>query len=242
MKAFLNAHTVREIQTNTLNISFIEAGPPDGRVVILLHGFPYDVHSYQHALHLLAERGYRVIVPCLRGHGFTTYRFEDTKRSGQQALGADVVDLMDALGVERAILAGFDWGGRAACVVSALWPERVSGLVSVNGYLIQDLETSQRPLDPRRESGFWYFVYFLTQRGYAGLSEKLATRPAIAVPTVTLDGLADGNFPATDGSAASLFFTGPHLHVQVPHAGHNLPQEAPEPFAKAIDDVARLGS
>lgn len=233
----------------------------------------------------------------MRGHGPTRFLDADTPRSGQQvALGADVIELMDALSIPSAILAGYDWGGRAACVAAALHPARVDGLVTVNGYLIQDIAAASRPLDPSREAGFWYFFYFLTDRGRAGLlfhrreiaeviwrrnspkwvfdradldraaaafdnpdyvdvvlhsyrhrlgaaagdpahaaaETSLAATPPITVPTVTLDGTADGNFPATDGSADAARFTGLRTHIQVPDAGHNLPQEAPAAFADAI--------
>jgi pimeloyl-ACP methyl ester carboxylesterase len=288
---------VRTVRTDLLEVGYVELGPPRGQVVLLLHGFPYDVHSYVDVAPRLAEAGWRVVVPYLRGHGPTRFLDAATPRSGQQAaLGADVVALLDALGIERAVLAGYDWGGRAACVVAALWPERCTGLVSVNGYLIQDIAVAAEPLRPELEAGFWYFFYFLTERGRAGLTanrrdiarviwtrnspawsfddaqlnraaaafdnpdyvevvlhsyrhrlaaadgdpryaeleQKLATLPPIAVPAVTLDGQADGNFPATDGTAGAAHFTGPRRHHQVPLAGHNLPQEAPEAFAAAV--------
>jgi pimeloyl-ACP methyl ester carboxylesterase len=271
--------------------------------VLLLHGFPYDVHSYVDVAPRLADAGFRVVVPYLRGHGPTCFLDAGTPRSGQQAaLGSDVVALLDALGVPRAVLAGYDWGGRAACVVAALWPDRCSGLVSVNGYLIQDIAAAGIPIRPDLEAGFWYFYYFLTERGraglaanrreiarviwrrnspawtfddavldraaaafdnpdyvevvlhsyrhrlgyadgdprYAGLERQLAALPPITVPAVTLDGLADGNFPATDGTAAAAHFTGPRCHHQVALAGHNLPQEAPEAFASAVTEVRSL--
>jgi pimeloyl-ACP methyl ester carboxylesterase len=246
---------------------------------------------------LLADAGLRVVVPYLRGHGPTRFRDASTPRSGQQAaLGADVIELMDALAIERAVLAGYDWGGRAACVAAALWPQRCAGIVSVNSYLVQDIAAAGVPLSPDLESGFWYFWYFTTERGRAGLAahrrelarviwtrnsprwaftdavldrtaaafenpdyvevvvhsyrhrlgfadgdpryddleKRLAELPPVPVPAVTLDGQADGNFPATDGSAGAAHFTGLRVHHQVPHAGHNLPQEAPEAFADAV--------
>ncbi len=154
---------VRTVRTDLLEVGYVEDGPPGGQVVLLLHGFPYDVHSYVDVAPRLADAGFRVVVPYLRGHGPTRFLSAGTPRSGQQAaLGADVVALLDALGVERAVLAGYDWGGRAACVVAALWPERCAGLVSVNGYLVQDIAASGAPLRPELEAGFWYFWYFLT--------------------------------------------------------------------------------
>jgi pimeloyl-ACP methyl ester carboxylesterase len=146
--------------------------------VLLLHGFPYSIESYAEVAPLLAARGCRVIVPHLRGHGTTRFLGDATPRSGQQgAIGVDVIALMDALALRRAVLAGYDWGGRAACVAAALWPERCTGLVSVNGYLIQDIARAGAPLAPPVESGLWYQFYFLTERGRAGLT---ASRRAIA--------------------------------------------------------------
>jgi pimeloyl-ACP methyl ester carboxylesterase len=251
----------------------------------------------------LAAAGYRVITPYLRGQGPTTFLRPDTPRSGEQAaLGEDVVELMDGLGIKRAILAGYDWGGRAANVVCALCPERCEGLVSVNGYLVQDLDRAWVPLDVKIEAGFWYFYYFLTPRGEAALAEKpkeiarlvwernspewrfteedldraaetfenpdyvsvvthvyrhrlfyapgdpdyaeaekkLRKLPPITVPAVTLDGLADGNFPATDGTSSAKDFTGPRVHHQVEGAGHNLPQEKPQAFVDAVLEVVKL--
>ncbi|MGX1267919.1 alpha/beta fold hydrolase [Streptomyces phaeoluteigriseus] len=162
---------LRRVSTDILEIAYYEVGSADGDTALLLHGFPYDIHSYVDVAPLLADSGFRVVVPYLRGHGPTRFLSGSTPRSGQQAaLGADVVALMDALGVERAYLAGYDWGGRAANVAAALWPERVLGLVSVNSYLIQDIGAAAIPLAPEREAGFWYFYYFLTERGRAGLA------------------------------------------------------------------------
>ena len=288
---------VRMVSTRTLDVGYLEAGPSNGDVVILLHGFPYDVHSYVDVIPELAAAGLRVVVPYLRGHGPTRFRDDTTPRSGQQAaLGSDVIELMDALQISRACLAGYDWGGRAACVAAALWPDRCSGVVSVNSYLIQDIAAAGAPLRPDLEAGFWYFWYFATERGktglnenrreiakviwtrnsplwaftdsmlaravvafenpdyvevvvhsyrhrlglasgapeYEGLETRLAALPPIPVPAVTLDGLADGNFPATDGGPSADHFTGPRAHHQVPDAGHNLPQEAPAAFSSAV--------
>lgn len=162
---------LRQIKAGVLNVSFYEAGPSDGQPVILLHGFPYDIHSYADVAPSLAATGYRVIVPHLRGHGATTFLEPTTPRSGQQAaIGQELVDLLDALGIRKAIFAGYDWGGRAACVAAALWPERCAGLVSVNGYLIQDIERSGQPAPAKVERGFWYQFYFQTERGRSGLA------------------------------------------------------------------------
>lgn len=294
---------LRRVRTTQLDVAYYETGDPLGAPVVLLHGFPYDVHSYVDVAPMLGQAGYRVIVPYLRGHGPTEFLSPETSRSGQQAaLGADVVELLDALDIPSAVLAGFDWGARAACVAAALYPSRVTGLVSVGSYLIQDIARSAAPLDPALEAGFWYFFYFLSERGRAGLTANrraiaeviwrrnspmwhfdsatldraaaafdnpdyvdvvihsyrhrlgaapgaaefeaeetaLAAAPTITVPTVTLDGLADGNFPATDGSSTAHRFSGPRVHRQVPDAGHNLPQEAPSAFVDAVIEVSRL--
>jgi pimeloyl-ACP methyl ester carboxylesterase len=296
---------LRYVRTDALEVAYFEAGPGDGEVVFLLHGFPYDIHSYVDVIPRLAAAGYRVIVPYLRGHGPTRFLDSAAPRSGQQAaIGTDVIALMDALGIPRAIVAGYDWGGRAACAAAALWPERCAGIVSVGSYLIQDIATAMTPVRPDLEAGFWYFYYFLTERGRAGLTanrrdiakviwtrnspdwhfddatldraaaafdnpdyvdvvlhsyrhrlglapshprydqteNKLAAQPPITVPAVTLDGLADGNFPATDGSTSARHFTGPRVHHQVPNAGHNLPQESPGAFASAVLELANLRS
>ena len=162
---------LRKVRTDILEIACVDLGPADGPVAVLLHGYPYDVHSYAAVAPRLADHGYRVLVPHLRGHGPTRFLDERTPRSGQQAaIADDVIGLLDALGISSAVLAGFDWGGRAACIVAAVRPERVSGLVSVNGYLIQDIAAADRPIDPELEAGFWYFYYFLTHRGRAGLA------------------------------------------------------------------------
>lgn len=161
----------RQIKAGVLDVGYYEAGPGNGPTVLLLHGFPYSIDSYVEVAPLLAARGARVIVPYLRGHGSTQFIERTTPRSGQQAaIGVDVIDLMDALKIERAVLAGYDWGGRAACVAAALWPERCAGLVSVNSYLIQDIAKAGLPLSPTIESGLWYQYYFQTERGRAGLT------------------------------------------------------------------------
>ena len=291
-------------RTPELDIGYYEAGPTHGEAVVLLHGFPYDIHSYVDVIPLLADRGLRVIVPYLRGHGATRFRDPTAPRSGQQAaLAADLIHLLDTLDLPEAILAGFDWGARSACIVAAVWPERCRGLVSVNSYLIQDIARATQPIEPQLEAGFWYFYYFATERGrlglhanrrriaeviwkrnspawtfddatldrtatafgnpdyvdivihsyrhrlgladghaaYAALEHELARQPSIRVPTITLDGLADGNFPATDGTSSAVHFTGPRIHRQIPAAGHNLPQEAPAAFAQAIIDLVAAG-
>jgi len=292
---------IRHVRAGVLDVGYYELGPAGGEPVVLLHGFPYDVHSYVEVAPLLVDAGFRVIVPFLRGHGPTRFLTDETPRSGQQgALGADLLAFIDALDLHEPILAGYDWGGRAACVVAALHPDRIGGLVSVNGYLIQDIAAAGTPIDPDREAGFWYFWYFATDRGRTGLDRnrrevarviwrrnspawaftegqlvraarafdnpdyvdvvihsyrhrlglaagddsyldietRLASLPAISVPTITLDGGADGNCPATDGSHDAHLFTGWREHRKVPNAGHHLPAEAPRAFADAILDVA----
>ncbi|KAF5252335.1 hypothetical protein FANTH_2635 [Fusarium anthophilum] len=291
------------VNTTRLQVAYYENGSPDAQVVLLLHGWPYDIHSYTEVVPALVKQGYRVIVPYLRGNGPTTFLRTDTFRSGEQAaLGYDIIELLDALKIKKAIFAGYDWGGRGACVAAALWPERCAGLVSVNSYLIQDLSKAWVPLDAKIEAGFWYFYYFLTPRGQAALAEHpkdiarvvwdknspvwnyteadldraaetfvnpdyvsvvthvyrhrllyapgdpdysdiekaLLKQPVISVPTVTLDGLADGNFPPTNGSSSAKYFSGPRVHHQVPGAGHNLPQEKPSAFVNAVLEVASL--
>jgi pimeloyl-ACP methyl ester carboxylesterase len=162
---------LRHVDAGVLNIAYYEAGPADGPVVMLMHGFPYDIHSYVDVVPLLAAQGCRVIVPYLRGYGPTRFRDKATPRSGEQAaVGADLIALMDALQVKRAVVAGYDWGGRAACVVAALWPERCIGLVSVNSYLIQNIAKAMVPAKPPFEMAYWYQYYFQLERGRAGLA------------------------------------------------------------------------
>jgi pimeloyl-ACP methyl ester carboxylesterase len=293
---------LRHVDAGVLNIAYYEAGPADGPVVMLLHGFPYDIHSYVDVAPMLAAKGCRVIVPYLRGYGPTRFRDPATPRSGEQAaLGADLIALIDTLGIERAVFAGYDWGGRAGCVAAALWPERCAGLVSLNSYNIQDIARAMGPAKAEREVPLWYQYYFQIERGRAGLAanrreiarilwqqwspnwhfddatfersaaafdnpdfvevvihsyrhrygladgdpnyarleQRLAAQPAISVPAITLDGAADGVFPATDGRASATKFTGPRSHRVIPRAGHNLPQEAPEAFAGAVMELVK---
>ena len=162
---------LRQVDAGVLNIAYYEAGPADGTAVMLMHGFPYDIHSYVDVAPQLAAQGCRVIVPYLRGYGPTRFRDSATPRSGEQAaIGADMMALMDALDIKRALFAGYDWGGRAACVGAALWPERCIGLVCVNSYLIQDIANAMVPLRPERELPLWYQYYFQLERGRAGLA------------------------------------------------------------------------
>jgi len=291
---------LRHIDAGVLNVAYYEAGPADGPVVILLHGFPYDIHSYVDVAPMLAAQGCRVIVPYLRGYGATRFRDETTPRSGEQAaIGADLMALMDSLSINRAVFAGYDWGGRAACIGAALWPERCMGLISVNGYLIQDIANAMVPAKPEREVPYWYQYYFQVERGraglaanrrgiakilwqqwspnwrfddacfertalahdnpdyvdvvihsyrhrfglaggdphYADLQRRLAALPVIAVPTITLDGDADGVAAATDGTAQAARFAARRAHRVIAGAGHNLPQEEPEAFAAAVMEL-----
>jgi pimeloyl-ACP methyl ester carboxylesterase len=295
--------SLRHVDAGVLNIAYYEEGPANGPAVILLHGFPYDIHSYVDVAPQLAAQGCRVIVPYLRGFGATRFRDPATLRSGEQAaIGADVIALMDALGIQRAVLAGHNWGGRAACVAAALWPQRCSGMVTVNSYLIQDLSRAMVPIDPHYEAALWYEYYFQIERGRAGLAanrraiaeilweqwspdwdfddatfgrtaaaydnpdfvdvvihsyrhrfglaagdpayaelqHRLAPLPPITVPSVTLDGDADGVLPASDGRASAVKFTGRRVHRVVEGAGHNLPQEAPEAFATAVMELVLM--
>jgi pimeloyl-ACP methyl ester carboxylesterase len=296
---------LKQIDAAALNIGYAELGPPHGRAVVLLHGWPYDIHSYVDVAPLLASDGYRVIVPYLRGHGTTRFLSSDTLRNGQQsALAADVVALMDALAIDTAIVAGFDWGARSANIVGALWPDRCTGMVSVSGYLIGSREANKVPLQPQAEREWWYQYYFATERGRAGydkyrdefarlvwrtaspqwrfddatfdrtakafnnpdhvslvihnyrwrlgltdgeskydeLETRLAAGPVITVPTITLEGDANGA-PHPDAASYAKKFAGKYAHRLLKGGiGHNLPQEAPQAFAKAVIDVDALAA
>jgi pimeloyl-ACP methyl ester carboxylesterase len=291
---------LKQVDAGPLSVGYAEAGPADGPAVLLLHGWPYDIHSFAEATPLLAAAGYRVIVPFIRGYGTTRFLSGGTARNGQQAaVATDVIELLDALGIGRAILAGFDWGARSANVVAALWPDRCKALVSVSGYLIGSQAASEAPLPPRAELAWWYQFYFATERGRAGydkyrrefskliwqlasprwdfddatfarsaasfdnpdhvaivihnyrwrlglaagepqyddLERRLAGAPAIAVPTITLEGDANGA-PHPDAGAYASKFSGKYEHRVIEGGvGHNLPQEAPQAFAQAIIDV-----
>ncbi|MEO8024308.1 alpha/beta hydrolase [Polaromonas sp.] len=164
---------LRQITAGVLDVALYETGPADGPPVFLMHGFPYDIHAYAEVAPLLAAQGCRVYVPCLRGYGATRFLSDATPRSGEQAaLGADLLALMDALAVPRAVLAGYDWGGRAACVVAALWPERCAGLVSLNSYNIQNIAKAMVPEAPENERSLWYQYYFHSERGRTGLTSN----------------------------------------------------------------------
>jgi pimeloyl-ACP methyl ester carboxylesterase len=291
---------LKQINAGVLSVAYAESGAVSDTTVILLHGFPYDVHAYDAVAALLASAGCRVITPYLRGYGPTRFLSPDTPRSGQQAaLAHDLLAFMDALGIENAVLAGYDWGGRAACIVSALWPERARALITGGGYTIQDIPGSTNPKTPENEYRFWYQYYFHSERGRAGLAqyrrefcrllwglwsppwkftdetfnqtavsfdnpdfvdvvvhsyrhrfgfvpgdpaveetERLLTaQPKIAVPTIALDGGADGVAASGGSEQHQRFFTGTYEHRVLPNVGHNLPQEAPQEFAKAVLSV-----
>ena len=164
---------LRQIDAGLLNVGYIDDGPPDGPPVILLHGWPYDIYSYVDVVPLLTAKGYRVVVPYLRGYGSTRFLSDGTFRNGQQAaLASDVIDLMDALKIPAAVIGGFDWGARSANIVAALWPQRTKALVSVSGYLIVNLDANQQPLPPQAELGWWYQYYFATDRGSRGYRQN----------------------------------------------------------------------
>jgi pimeloyl-ACP methyl ester carboxylesterase len=161
--------SLKQVNAGVLNVGYAEVGPADGKPVILLHGWPYDIHTYVDVAPLLAQAGYRVIVPYLRGYGTTRFLLDDTPRNGQQSpIAADTIALMDALGIEKAVVAGCDWGARTANIFAALWPERCKAMVSVSGYLIGSQELNRMPLPPKAELQWWYQYYFATERGRAG--------------------------------------------------------------------------
>jgi pimeloyl-ACP methyl ester carboxylesterase len=224
-------HTVK---TDLLEIAYEEAGPSDGFPVVLLHGFPYDPRAYDAVVPRLQDAGLRAIVPYLRGYGPTRFLSPDTPRSGQQAaLGQDLLQLLDALDLPEAMLAGFDWGGRAACIVAALWPNRVRGLVSCAGYNLQDIAASVVPADPEAEHRFWYQYYFHTERGRAGLS---ANRRALCrllwrlwSPNWAFD---DATFEAT----ASSFDNPDFVDVVIQSYRHRFGYAAGDPAFDGIEE------
>jgi pimeloyl-ACP methyl ester carboxylesterase len=237
---------IKQVDAGLLNVGYAETGPSNGRAVILLHGWPYDIHSYVDVAPLLASAGYRVIVPYLRGFGTTRFLSSETFRNAQQSVVAlDIIALMDALHIEKAILGGFDWGSRTAAIMAALWPERCAALVAVSGYLITNLKANLEPLPPKAELGWWYQYYFATERGRLGyndnrydqLEQKLFEAPVISVPTITLASDFDG--AAADGAAYAKKFSGKYAHRVLNGVGHNVPQEAPEAFAEAVREVDR---
>jgi len=297
--------SLQRTDAGVLSIQYADIGPRNGKPVILLHGWPYDIHAFAEVAPLLARSGYRVIVPFLRGYGGTVFRSTDTVRNAQQAaLGLDVIALMDALKIPRAVIGGFDWGARTANIVAALWPERCQAMVSVSGYLIGSQKANEAPLSPTAELAWWYQFYFATERGRLGyernrhdfakliwhtaspkwdfddatfdrsaksldnpdhvaitihnyrwrlglaqgetrfddLERRLAQGPTISIPTITMEGDANGA-PHPDPSAYAAKFTGRYAHRLVSGGiGHNLPQEAPKDFADAILQAAALSA
>lgn len=171
--AYATFASLNHIDAGLLNIGYAEAGPVNGPAVILLHGWPYDIHSYAEVAPILASAGYRVIVPYLRGYGTTRFLADETVRNAQQsAVALDIIDLMDALKIDKAIVGGFDWGSRTAVVMAALWPERCKAVVAVSGYLITNLKANEQPLVPKAELGWWYQYYFATERGRLGYTQN----------------------------------------------------------------------
>ena len=291
---------LKQIEAGLLNIGYAEAGPANGRPVVLLHGWPYDIYSFVDVAPLLAAKGYRVIVPYMRGFGTTRFLSSDTVRNSQPAaLAVDTVALMDALKIDKAVIGAFDLGARSANIIAALWPERCKAMVSVSGYLISSQEANKSPLPPQAEFTWWYQFYFSTERGRAGYEKyrrdfnkliwrlaspkwnfddatfertatafdnpdhvaivihnyrfrlglaegetkydqferRLAEGPVINVPTITLEGDANGA-PHPDPSSYAKKFSGKYEHRLIKGGvGHNLPQEAPQDFAKAVIDV-----
>jgi pimeloyl-ACP methyl ester carboxylesterase len=293
---------LKRIQTSVLDIAYEASGAGDGVPVFLMHGLPYDPRSYDGVIAPLVAAGARVIVPYLRGFGPTRFLEPTTLRSGQQAaLGNDLHELMDALSIDRAVLAGYDWGRRAACIMAALWPERVRGLVTVNAYNIQNIPGAEKPAPPAQEHRLWYQWYFQMQRGRAGIEanrrelcrllwrlwsplwsfneatfersaasfdnpdfvavtihsyrhrygnaagdptleeieRRLAQQPKITVPTIALQGEADGVHPKDGSAHHAAFFAGPYQRRLLPRIGHNPPQEDPESFAAAVIELMR---
>jgi pimeloyl-ACP methyl ester carboxylesterase len=291
---------LQQVDAGVLNVGYAEAGPADGPAVLLRHGWPYDIHSFVEVAPLLAAAGYRVIMPYLRGYGTTGFLSGETLRNGQQSvLARDTIALMDALEIDKAIVAGFDWGARTANIVAALWPERCKAMVSVSGYLIGSPEANRVPLPPSVELQWCYQYYFATDRGRAGydtyrrdfakliwqtaspkwdfddatfdrsaasfdnpdhvsivihnyrwrlgladgepeyddLEQRLAKGPVITVPTITLEGDANGA-PHPDPSSYANKFLSRYTHRVIKGGiGHNLPQEAPQAFTEAIVEV-----
>jgi pimeloyl-ACP methyl ester carboxylesterase len=226
-------HTMKQINAGVLNVGFAEDGPGDGPVVILLHGWPYDIHSFVDVSPILAEAGYRVIVPYLRGYGTTRFLSDGTPRNGQQAaLATDVIDLMDALRIEKAIVAGFDWGARTANIVAAQWPQRVKAMVSVSGYLIGSRELNKTPLPPKAEHDWWYQYYFATERGRAGYDTYQREFPKliwqIASPKWAFD-------DATFERSASAFDNPDHVDIVIHNYRWRLGLAQGEPQFDALE-------
>jgi pimeloyl-ACP methyl ester carboxylesterase len=225
--------SLKQVDAGVLNVGYAEDGPADGPPVILLHGWPYDIYSYADVAPILAARGYRVLIPFLRGYGSTRFLSSDTVRNGQQAaLAQDVVAFMDALNIDRAVLGGFDWGARTADIVAAIWPQRVKALVSVSGYLIVNLVANQQPLSPRAEHGWWYQYYFATDRGVRGYRQNTHDFNKLiwqeASPTWKFD-------DATYDRSAAAFTNPDHVDIVIHNYRWRLGLAAGEPQYDDID-------
>ena len=204
---------VRQIDAGVLNVGYADVGPADGPAVLLLHGWPYDIHAYAEVAPMLAALGHRVVVPYLRGYGTTRFRDEAAVRNGQQAaLAVDGVALLDALGVESAVIGGFDWGARTADVIAALWPERCRGLVAVSGYLIGSQAANTAPLPPRAELAWWYQFYFATERGRAGYEKYRREFARLIWQTASPDWTFDD---ATFDRSADAFDNPDHVEIAI---------------------------
>jgi pimeloyl-ACP methyl ester carboxylesterase len=224
---------LHSIRAGVLDVAYFECGPADGAPVFLMHGFPYDIHTYAEVAPVLGDAGCRVIVPFLRGFGPTRFIDAATPRSGEQAaLGADLLALMDALHIPRAVLAGYDWGGRAACVVAALWPERCAGLVSFNSYNIQDISRAMQPDTPRNEHSLWYQYYFHSERGRAGLA---ANRRELTRLLWTLWSPTWGFDDATFARSAAAFDNPDFVDVVIQSYRHRFGLAAGDPAYAGIE-------
>lgn len=202
---------IKQIKAGVLDIGYAEAGPADGQPVILLHGWPYDIHSYTEVSSILAAKGYRVLVPYLRGYGTTRFLSGQTPRNGQQsALAVDVIHFMDALKIKKAVIGGFDWGARTADIVAALWPERCTALVSVSGYLIGSQQANQAPLAPEAELSWWYQFYFATERGAKGYATNRIDFARLIWKTAS----PQWNFKESDFAPSAAAFENPD-HVAI---------------------------
>jgi pimeloyl-ACP methyl ester carboxylesterase len=230
---------IRRVRTPALDLAYEEHGPSDGEAIVLLHGFPYDPRSYDLVAPPLAAAGYRVIVPYLRGYGPTRFLSDATMRSGQQAaIGRDLLDLLDALSIERAALAGYDWGGRAACIVAALWPERVRCLVSAEGYNIQNIAGFAKPVSPDLEHRYWYQYYFHSPRGRDGLA---ANRYALGLLLWRLWSPSWGFDEATYARQAASFDNPDYVEIVVHSYRHRFGYVPGDPAFDAIEAaLARL--
>ncbi|MEU1842418.1 alpha/beta fold hydrolase [Micromonospora sediminicola] len=225
---------LRQVDAGVLNVGYVDAGPPDGPVVLLLHGWPYDIHSFADAVPRLTAAGHRVLVPHLRGFGTTRFRSAETMRNGQPAaLALDTVAFMDALGVPTAILAGFDWGARTADIIAALWPERCRGLVSVSGYLIAGQASGRKPLPPEAELSWWYQFYFATDRGRDGYEKNLDSFAKLIWRTASPKWAFDD---ATFARTAASLHNADHVDVVIHNYRWRLGLAAGEPQYDEVEE------